>query len=239
MHKISRAFLVSTLAAALVAFAAGAAFAQSKGKIVCWKDKSGKTVGCGETVPPEFQDSATSELTKQGVTRKTTESAEEAAKRRQQEQDLAKQKADEKKKGEEQKRQDSALLNSYSNEKEIDLRRDRDLQVVDTQISQYKATLKNANDRMIDAKTRQALAEKSKKPSEAINEEVTRAEAEKAKAERSIADKEKEKEDIRKTYADLKARYVKLKGGAAPESPAPAAKPAAAATPAPAAPAKK
>ena len=241
MHKTTRVFLVSTLAAMLMAFAAGAALSQSKGsgKIVCWKDKSGKTVGCGETIPPEFQDSATSELTKQGVTRKTTESAEETAKRRAQEQELARQKAEDKKKNEEQKRQDSALLNSYSNEKEIDLRRDRDLQVVDTQISTFKTTLKNANDRLIDAKARQILAEKSKKPTDVISEEVTRAEAEKAKAERSIADKEKEKEDIRKTYADLKARYIKLKAGAAPESPAPAAKPAVAATPAPAAPAKK
>ena len=239
MHKTTRVFLASTLATALMAFVAGTVLAQSKGKIVCWKDKSGKVVGCGETVPPEFQDSATSELTRQGVTRKTTESAEEAAKRRAQEQDLAKQKVDEKKKAEEQKRQDSALVNSYSNEKEIDLRRDRDLQVVDTQLSMLRTSLKNATDRLIDAKTRQALAEKSKKPSEVINEEVTRAEAEKAKAERGIADKEKEKEDIRKNYAELKARYVKLKGGAAPESPAPAAKPAAATTPAPAAPAKK
>ncbi len=227
MHKTTRVFLASTLATALMAFVAGTALAQSKGsgKIVCWKDKSGKVVGCGETIPPEFQDSATSELTKQGVTRKTTESAEEAAKRRAQEQDLAKQRADEKKKAEEQKRQDSALVNSYSNEKEIDLRRDRDLQVVDTQISQFRTTLKNAADRLIDAKTRLALAEKAKKPSDVINEEVTRAEAEKAKAERNIADKEKEKEDIRKNYAELKDRYIKLKGGptTTAASPAPAA----------------
>ncbi len=237
MHKTTRVFLVSTLAAALTVFVAGTVLAQTKGKIVCWKDKSGKTVGCGETVPPEFQDSATSELTKQGVTRKTVESAEEAAKRRTQEQALARQKADDMKKGEEQKRQDSALLNSYSNEKEIDLRRDRDLQVVDTQISSFRTTLKNANDRLIDAKTRQALAEKSKKPSDLINEEVTRVEAEKAKAERSIAEKEKEKEDIRKTYAELKARYVKLRGGSTTTAATPA--PAPAPAPTPAAPAKK
>lgn len=234
MLKNYRVLLVAALATALTAFVASAVFAQSKGKIVCWKDKSGKTVGCGETVPPEFQDSATSELTKQGVTRKTTESAEETAKRRAQEQELVKQRADDKKKAEEQKRQDMALVNSYSNEKEIDLRRDRDLQVVDTQLSQMRASLKNATERHIDAKVRLAAAEKSKKPSDVLSEEVTRAEAEKAKAERSITDKEKEKEDIRKNYAELKARYIRLKGGdttATAASPAPA--------PAPAAPAKK
>lgn len=233
MLKNYRVFLVAALVTTLAAFVAGTVFAQSKSKIVCWKDKSGKTVGCGETVPPEFQDSATSELTRQGVTRKTTESAEEAAKRRAQEQELVKQRADDKKKAEEQKRQDSALVNSYSNEKEIDLRRDRDLQVVDTQISQFRTTLKNATDRLIDAKTRLALAEKSKKPSDVLSEEVTRVEAEKAKAERSIADKDKEKEDIRKNYAELKARYVKLKGGSTTTAATPAP------APAPAAPAKK
>ncbi|MBI2508530.1 MAG: hypothetical protein HYV99_00530 [Betaproteobacteria bacterium] len=233
MLKSHRALLVAALAAALTAFVASAAFAQSKGKIVCWKDKSGKTLGCGESVPPEFQDSATSELTRQGVTRKTTESAEEAARRRAQEQNLAKQRADEKKKAEEQKRQDSALLNSYSSEKEIDLRRDRDLQVVDTQISSFRTTLKNAADRLVDAKTRLALAEKSKKPSDVLSEEVTRAEAEKAKAERSIADREKEKEDIRKRYAELKDRYIKLRGGTTTTAATPAP------APAPAAPAKK
>ena len=54
--------------------AAGAAQAQS-GKIVCWKDKAGKTVGCGDKVPPEYQDNATSELNKRGVTVKQTEAA--------------------------------------------------------------------------------------------------------------------------------------------------------------------
>ena len=229
MLKNYRALLVAALATALTAFAASAAFAQSKGKIVCWKDKSGKVVGCGDKIPPEYQQSATSELTSQGVTRKTTESAEEAARRRAQEQESARQRADEKKQAEEQRRQDSALVNSYSNEREIDLRRDRDLQVVDTQISSFRTMLKNANDRLIDAKTRQTLAEKAKKPSDVLSEEVARAGAEKAKAERSIADKEKEKEDIHKRYAELKDRYIKLKGGTTTT----------AATPAPATPAKK
>ena len=55
-----------------------------------------------------------------------------------------------------------------------------------------------------------------------------------ARAERSITDKDKEKEDIRKNYAALKERYVKLKGSGTQTT---AATPAPA--PAPAAPAKK
>ena len=58
-------------------------------KIICWKDKSGKVVGCGDKVPPEFEDAATKELDRSGVTRKTTETAEEQAKRAAQDKALA------------------------------------------------------------------------------------------------------------------------------------------------------
>src|SRR3954463_8786520 len=96
-------------------------------KIVCWKDKSGKVVGCGDKVPPEYQSSATKELDKRGITRSTTESVEEANQRRGREQEAARVKAEEDRKLVDQKRQDNALLETYSNEKEIDLKRDRDL----------------------------------------------------------------------------------------------------------------
>src|ERR1044072_5577959 len=98
--------------------------AAAQGKIVCWKDKSGKVIGCGDKVPPEFQSSATKELDSRGITRKTTESVEEANQRRAKEQEAARVKADEDRKAVDQKRQDAALLETYANEKEIDLKRD-------------------------------------------------------------------------------------------------------------------
>src|SRR6478736_4739506 len=114
------------MAAAVVLLGLGAPMVQdaSAQKIVCWKDKSGKTVGCGDKVPPEYQDNASRELDKRGVTRKTNESAEEQAKRLAKEKDNEKLKAEQDKKAAEQKRQDTALINTYSSEKEIDLRRD-------------------------------------------------------------------------------------------------------------------
>src|SRR5919106_763453 len=114
----------------------GVASAQS-GKIVCWKDKSGKVIGCGDTVPPEFQGSGTKELDSRGLTRKQTESVEEASRRREKEQEIARTRAEEDRKALDQKRQDTALLETYSNEREIDLKRDRDLQVIDLQIEQF------------------------------------------------------------------------------------------------------
>ncbi len=56
-----------SLFALLVAVGSALALAQGSGNIVCWKDKSGKTVGCGDKVPPEYQDNATREINKRGV----------------------------------------------------------------------------------------------------------------------------------------------------------------------------
>ena len=146
--------------------------ARQAGRIVCWKDKSGKVVGCGDKVPPEYQDSATREMDRRGVTRGTTESAEEAARRRAQEQEAAKQKAEEAKRLAEQKRQDAALLNTFSNEKEIDQKRDRDLQQLDLQLDQFKVSLKNATDRHSEAKTRSDAGTKDKKTAEVLKEDL-------------------------------------------------------------------
>lgn len=217
MLKTHRTLIVTMAAAALAALVAGGALAQSKGKIVCWKDKSGKVVGCGDTVPPEYRDSATKEMDSRGVTRKTTENAEERAKREAQEQEQAQKKAEEKKRMAEQARQDTALINTFTDVKEIDLKRDRDLQVADTQLTQLRVQHKNAVDREAEFKARIAADSKDKKPTPGlVKEELERAVSDKAKAERNIAAKEKEKEDIRKRYADMKDRYVLLKGGPAP-----------------------
>ena len=192
------AFLIAALAP--LALGASTAHAQAKGgKIVCWKDKAGKVVGCGDRVPPEYQSSATKELDKRGVTRKTTESAEDAAKREAKEKELAAQKAADEKRIAEQKRQDNALLNSYTTAAELDQRRDRDLQPLNMRISQMQAALKTA-------------------PAGG-----------KAKYEQVIATTEKEREEVVQKYAAQKKRYLELRGeapGAATPAPAPAPAPA-------------
>lgn len=223
MLRANHAFLAPALALVLAAFVAGDAAAQKK--IVCWKDKAGKVVGCGDTVPPEYQDNATKELDKRGVTRATTETAEERAKRAAAEKQAEVQKADEKKRLAEQQRQDQALINTFSNEKEIDLKRDRDLQVVDGQITQLRVAHKNAVARHAEAKGRADAGAKTGKPmSAAQKEDMERAHSDMDKAEQGIVVREKEKEDIRKKYAEMKDRYMQLRGGAAPAPSTAAAK---------------
>lgn len=208
-HK--RRYLVSAVVLALGGLIASPALAQS-GKFVCWKDKTGKVVGCGDTVPPEYRDNAATQVDRKGQARGTVESAEEAARRKAQEEASAKQKAEEKRRLAEQQRLDAALLNTYSSEREIDDRRNRDLEQVDLAITQIQAPLKNATDRYNDAKKRNA------------RDDMARAEAEKQKFEREIAAKEKEKTEIADRYAVQRKRYVELRGGgqsaAVPAAPA-------------------
>ena len=224
---------VVTVAGALM-LALGAPIVYAQGKIVCWKDASGKTVGCGDKVPAEYAGGGTKELDKQGNVRKTGESAEELAKRKAGEKEQAAAKAEEAKRLTEQKRQDTALLNTFSNEKEIDLKRDRELLALDNFIVQQKAALKGVNERLADAKSRVANLEKDKKPlSPAAKEDVARAEREQTRVSGEIAANEKAKADTTAKYAEFRRRYSELKGTApAPEAKAPAT--AAATAPAPA-----
>jgi len=236
MPENCRAFAAAALSLTLAALVAGTAMAQSKGgsKIICWKDKSGKVIGCGDKVPPEYEDSATKELDRRGVTRKTTESAADEAKRAaedaklgKQKEDLTRQREEEKRLATVQRREDAALLATFANEKEIDLKRDRDLEVVDRQITQLQTAQSNAMERAADLKGRIEESEKSKKPvSDFIRDEAARAESDRARFAQGLVAKTKEKEDVRKRYADMKRRYNELRGTSAPS---PTAAPAAAA----------
>ena len=175
---------LATLAAAALLAAPGIASAQ---KIVCWKDKSGKVVGCGDKVPFEYQSSATKELDSRGVTRRTTESVDEANQRRQREQEVSRTKVEEDRRTVDMRRQDTALLETYSNEKEIDLKRDRDLQVLDGQLEQLTASLKNVTQRHDDVRSRIDSVEKNKKvPSKQLTDELARAVQDKQRIEQSI-----------------------------------------------------
>jgi hypothetical protein len=221
-----RRHISQVLTAALMfvlALAAGsAAAAESKSKIVCWKDKAGKVVGCGDRIPPEYQDAATQELDRRGVTRKTTGSVEEEARLAAEAEKLKLQKEEEKRRLADERRKDQALLDTYLNEGEIDRRRDRELAEVDRVLSQFHGLHKSAVARHADAANRLAAAEKAGKPTDVLKDEVVRVELEKTKIERGIAGREKEKADIQARYAETKRRYVELRGGGAQSAATPA-----------------
>ena len=217
--------LLAAFTLALAATSAATALAQSKGgRIICWKDASGKVVGCGDRVPPEYEGAATKELDRRGITRKTTDTAEVEARRAAREEALAKQKEEEKRRLDEQRRRDAALLKTYANEGEIDLRRDRELKEVDRVVGQFQGLLKSAAARREVARERLGAAEKAGTRTDVLKDEVARAEGDMARIEQSIVAKNGEKEEIRARYAATKRRYLELGGGRAQAVAAPAKK---------------
>jgi hypothetical protein len=215
---------LSMLAGAATAIAMlaapSAALAQ---KIVCWKDKTGKVVGCGDRVPPEFQNNESKRLDSGGITRQTTVSAEDAARLKAEQDKKAELKIEEDRRIAEQRRQDTALVNTYTMASEIDVRRDRELQVVDLQIQQLKAAVKGAVDAHTAQKGRYANFEKRGKVPDNVKDDLKQAADEEDRVKSRITEKEKDKERINASYAQQKARFIELKGGG-PAAPAPAKK---------------
>lgn len=184
------------------------------GKIVCWKDASGRTVGCGDHVPAEFRGAATKELDAHGVTRKTNLSAEDAARQREAAAAEAQRQAEEEKRLAEQRRQDLALLATFSNTAEIDAKRERELQTLDLLIRQQQTALKTIADRQHRLEARKREYEKGRKPVPGpIEDDLKEVAEDKRAMEESIASKQKEKDTVRQRYGALKARYEALRGG--------------------------
>ena len=231
MHNPRTVLLVAVLPAALL-FAAGAAQAQapsqSGGKIICWKDKSGKVVGCGDKVPPEYQDSATKELNQRGVTIKQSDAPLTAEQRRAQQAEAERKQAEDQKR-EVQRRSDKAILDTFTNEKEIELKRARDVHQLESTIETLQSNLKNANDRQAQGRARIEQSRKDKKPvPPAVQQEFDRSESDKAKIENQIAQKRKEIAALNQKYDEIKKRFAELTDGAAGSSARPAPQPASA-----------
>ncbi len=213
-EKRSRLFVAAAVTALIVCSGA-LPDAGAAGRIICWKDASGKVVGCGDRVPPEFQESATKELDSRGITRKTMETAEEAKRRRARERELAKQKAEENRRLAEQKRRDHALLATYTSEQEIDDRRDRELEQVEAQIKQLDVALKNAKERHADLEARRETAEKDENLADrlpALKKELESTAAERRRLQQRITSREKDMDAIRSRFDAQKQRFRTLTG---------------------------
>src|SRR3954463_8294205 len=112
MHSVRATSLIGLLFT-VASLAAVAQAPGSEGKIVCWKDKSGKTVGCGDKVPAEYRDNAMEELNKRGVTIKQSDAALTVEQKKALQDEADRKKADNLKKAE-QDRKDRALLDTFT-----------------------------------------------------------------------------------------------------------------------------
>lgn len=220
------------VSASLLGLVAGTAVAQQKsnGGIVCWYDKSGRTVGCGDKVPPEYQDNANKVLNQRGIIIKKTDAALTPEQKQAQAAAAEKKRIDAQNRAAEQ-RQDRALLDSFTTENEIDLKRARDIQQIEVNIAAQQTNLKNTTDRRLELRTRIDQIKRAGKPvPEPLQEDFDRVDTQISKINAQILQKRREVVEKNEEYSAMKKRFMELKGIAA----APTAAPAAAEAPAPA-----
>ena len=174
------------------------AHAENKNRIVKWKDDKGVT-HYGDRIPPQYSNRENSIINRQGVTVKHNKPISD----QEQALDLAKL---------EQDKKDKALLGAFTNANEIDLARDRNIQL-------DLITLENLNQEKINNQKQltenQKLADgftKRKKPiPDDLNTDISKNQAEIGKIDQRINERKQIIENTRKRFDEDKKRYLTLK----------------------------
>lgn len=179
-------------------------------KLFKWVDKEGVT-HYGETIPPEYADRESQTLNSTGQLKQRSEKADPAEERNNQE-------AEEKKKAEqaalaEQKRRDNALLNTYANEKEIDLARDRSMQLLDARVNSFSTMVKSAQE-AVDANQKELKEanQNGKKPAQSLLDDLHNSEARLERLKKDLAQSQQEVANAKARFDADKARYIELRG---------------------------
>lgn len=177
----------------------------AEAKLYKWVDKNGQT-HYGETIPPEYANSDTKVLDKNRV----MDRKDGFDMKQQQESKVDPEVA---KAAKEAKRRDEALLNTYSNEKEIDLSRNRNLLQIEARVNSYTTMLKSAKE-SLDAlhKESEDIIKKNRKIPQSLTEDITEGEALVTKREKELATSQKEMDAVKARYDADKQRYRELKG---------------------------
>ncbi len=173
----------------------------AEAKLYKWVDEKGET-HYGEVIPPEY---AGQEKAKFEKGRKITIKTEE--------EDTAKKEklAEEKRAAREQRRKDSALINTYSNESEIDLARDRNLQQVEARINGIQMLIKTAQANLGNfRKEEEAMAKAGKPVHESLKADIAETEKKLEKLKEEMSSAQQKEAEIRASFDADKARYREL-----------------------------
>lgn len=204
---LKRGLVLVTLTSSLLWAAPAAA------KLFKWVDEHG-TTHYGETIPPEYANRSSQTLDKGKVKDRSEEFDPNKSK--------ALKEADDKKKADaaaaeiaaaEQKRRDNALLNTYSNEKEIDLALNRSLQLLDARVSSFTTMVKSAQE-TVDAHRKEVddRQKAGKKPPQSLLDDVASSEARLERLKKDLAQSEREVVNVKARFEADKSRFRELKG---------------------------
>ncbi len=191
------------------------ALAESTGRIVKWKDDKGVT-HYGDKIPPQYVNRENSVMNRQGVTVKHNKPVNY----QEQAQDLARL---------EQDKKDKALLGAFTSANEIDLARDRNIQLDLIALENLNQDKANSQKRYTENKRLADSFTKRKKPiPEDLNNDIARYQEETEKIDQRISDRKQVIENTRKRFEEDKKRYLILKNQTASDTSTIAAEPSAA-----------
>lgn len=195
---------LKTLGATLALFAAFSATAEAK--LYKWVDDKGET-HYGEVVPPEYANKDKVQLNEKGreIKKKEEESKDAPPKKNtEEEQALI-----------DRRRKDKALVSTYSNEKEIDLARDRNLQQVEARINSVQLLVKSAQE-SLDSYRKEAdgLQKAGNRIPASLQTDINEAEGKLARLKQDLAKAEERAAAVRAGFEADKLRYRELTGGA-------------------------
>ena len=173
-------------------------------------DDKGRTQYYNNTPPPECLGKATVEMSDHGVVIKKTKEEVELKEAEEQ----AKREAVEKKRAMDKKRLDVALLATYTDKKEIDLARDRNIQPVEFAIKGVEPLLKVSQDRLEVLKLQFLEAQKTKSLSLAyIKKEMNSVKKEVVRLEDELIKRKEKVENIKARFSAERKRFIELKQG--------------------------
>jgi chromosome segregation ATPase len=190
----------------MVCFALCFAFcSNAEAKLFKWVDKDG-TTHYGETIPPEYADRDTKQLDKGRVVDRDDNF--DAVKKQSLKTDSTADKATL-----EAKRRDNALLNSYTNENEIDLARDRNLLQIEARVNSYTTLIKSAQDSLDSLlKESDSRTKSGRKIPQSLTDDIAAAEERVNKMKKDLETNKKESETVKARYEADKQRFRELKG---------------------------
>jgi len=173
-------------------------------------DDNGRTQYYDNIPPPECIGKETIEMSDHGVVIKKTKEEVELKEAKEQ----AKREAAEKKRAKDKKRFDTALLATYTDKKEIDLARDRNIQPAELAIKGIEPRLKVSQDRLEVLRLQFVEAQKTKSPVLAsIKKEMNSAEKEVGRLKDELVKKKEEIENIKARFSADRKRFIELKQG--------------------------
>lgn len=179
-------------------------------RMYIWKDDKGIT-HIGDTIPPEYANKDRIELDKNARVKKKVDILTPEERRANEEANIKKR--DEEQADLERKRRDKALINTYSNEKEIDLARSRDLLHVEARINSITSQQGIAEANMAGLKKDvDGYNKAGKKIPAYLQDDLNNAQARIVKLQNEIEKAKAEKAAIDAHYDADKARYRELTG---------------------------